>query len=184
MRNAGSKPTSPHPFAPSPCQSGVDPRQTSPEAGRVTARGQEPLSRCVASPACRGEGSRATPTPGGPWQPPCPPSSLRGRAREVLCCILSRGMGGMPPAPCSGCIAARRGRGSPDLVPCCRSRPQPTAMPPPELSTSWAGWVSCPQPPGPGTHQGLKQHMALAHSPAGTASPSQLVAAGIEQCSR
>ena len=120
-------------------------------------RGQEPLSCCVASPARCGEGSGAVPAPGdrgsprGPWQPPCPPGSLRGRAREVLCCILSRGAGGTLPAPSSSHTQ------SPDLVPCCRrSWPQPTAMPPPELSTSRAGWASCPAASGAGNAPGTE----------------------------
>lgn len=51
--------------------------------------------------------------------------------------------------------------------PACCSWPKPTATSPPELS------MSCTQLLGLGTHRGLKQHMALTHSPAGTASHSQ-----------
>lgn len=180
----GSKPTSPRLFTPSPCQSGVGPCQTSLEGGEGhhVGSGAAVLLRCISGALRRGK--QGCPSPWGPWQPPYPPSSLQGRAREVLCCILSRGAGGTQPAPSSSRTGAHRGRGSPDLVPCCRSWPQPTAMPPPELSMNWAGWESCLQPLRLGTHQGLKQHMALARSPAGIASPSQLVAAGIEQCSR
>lgn len=148
--------------------------------GHRVGSGAAVLLRCI--PGTLRRGKQGYPSPWGPWQPLCPPSSPQGHAGEVCCCILSRGAGGTQPAPSSSRTFAHKG--SPDLVPRCRSRPQSTVIPPPELNMSQAGWVSCPQPLGLGTHQGLKQHMALARSPASAASPSQLVAAGIEQCSR
>lgn len=97
---------------------------------------------CCAAPLARcGEGKRAAPAPGSVAAPV--PSGLSAKpCQEVLCCILSRSAGATLPAPSSSSTAAHRG--SPDLVSCCWSWPQPAhraqhpAHKPLRLGTHWS----------------------------------------------